>query len=607
MNRFSDSLIRLAACSLGLASGCLDARAASLSHDWRDIRNGQRLPSETYCDQPYVVQTRDSAWLCVMTTGRGAEGQSGQHIVSSRSLDCGQTWSPLTDIEPASGPEASWAMPLVADSGRVYVFYTYNAGNLRSVIAGNEYARQRVDTLGRYAFKYSGDHGRSWSTQRYYLPLRTTAIDRRNPYGGQVHFFWGVGKPITDRHQVFLGAAKVGSFGQGFMESSEGILFRSGNILTEASAELVLWDMLPAGDQGLQSVRGPVCDEHNLVALRDGALYCVARTTEGSPVHYYSQDRGRTWSPPEYATYAPGGRLLLHPRANVRLWKTASGNYLLWFHNHAGRSYEDRNPAWLCGGHEEHGRLHWSQPEIALYDPDPKTRISYPDLVEHEGRFWITETQKSIARVHPLDETLLHGLWNQHREARPVSAGRVFSWQAAAAPAHSVALPPWPALAQGGGFSLDLWLLLTAAAPYQPLLDARTAATDGLAVSLVAGPAIQIQFGDGICQARWQTDPGSITPGKLHHLVITVDGGPKVITMVLDGQLQDGNGLRQFGWGRFPAALDRVPGPAQALIASGPPAGLRHLWIYQRPLRTSEAVANFHAGPPMPATSGSGK
>ena len=76
--------------------------------DPRDIVNGFEIPSEGYCDQPYVVKTLDGAWLCVMTTGRGREGQHGQHIVSIRSVDRGRNWQKPVDIEPADGPEASW-------------------------------------------------------------------------------------------------------------------------------------------------------------------------------------------------------------------------------------------------------------------------------------------------------------------------------------------------------------------------------------------------------------------------------------------------------------------------------------------------------------------
>ena len=47
-----------------------------------------------------------------MTTGKGREGQQGQHVFSTRSLDRGWTWTPLADVEPADGPEASWAVRL---------------------------------------------------------------------------------------------------------------------------------------------------------------------------------------------------------------------------------------------------------------------------------------------------------------------------------------------------------------------------------------------------------------------------------------------------------------------------------------------------------------
>ena len=83
-----------------------------------DIATGREIPSEGYCDQPYIVKLGEGTWLCVMTTGTGHEGATGQHIVSCRSADRGRTWSALTDIEPADGPEASWAMPYRAGYGR---------------------------------------------------------------------------------------------------------------------------------------------------------------------------------------------------------------------------------------------------------------------------------------------------------------------------------------------------------------------------------------------------------------------------------------------------------------------------------------------------------
>ncbi|MBM3334480.1 hypothetical protein FJY63_07450, partial [Candidatus Sumerlaeota bacterium] len=115
--------------------------------DPRNIRNGHKIPSEPgYVDQPYVVITKDGNWLCTMTTGKGREGQVGQHIVATISRDQGRTWSDLVDIEPADGPEASWVTPFVAPSGRVYGFYTYNGDMIRT--SGTK--QIRADTLGWY-------------------------------------------------------------------------------------------------------------------------------------------------------------------------------------------------------------------------------------------------------------------------------------------------------------------------------------------------------------------------------------------------------------------------------------------------------------------------
>jgi hypothetical protein len=80
--------------------------------------------------------------------------------------------------------------------------------------------------------------------------------------------------------------------------------------------------------------------------------------------------------------------------------------------------------------------------------------------------------------------------------------------------------------------------------------------------------------------------------GKLHHVAIIVDGGPKVICFVVDGRLCDGGEFRQYGWGRFSPYLREANG-SESLIVDGAVQALR---IYGRALRTSEAVAHFRAG-----------
>jgi hypothetical protein len=362
--------------------------------DARNIRTGRAIPDEGYCDQPYVVVTDDGHWLCTMTTGKGVEGQAGQHVVAIRSGDRGETWSDRVDIEPAAGPEASWVMPLKVPGGRIYAFYTYNAddrapGPRRELPATN----RRVDTLGRTSSNTPTTTAAPGRDRRYDIPMRRMRIDRENDTGGDILFFWGVGKPIVHGDAAYLGFAKVGKWGvPGTMVTSQGVFLRSGNILAERDPAQLRWELLPEGDEGLRAPKGPVADEANLVALSDGSLYATYRTIDGYPCHAYSRDGGRSWTAPEYMTHAPGGRRLKHPRAANFVRKLGNGKFLYWFHNHGGEPahagawdpYAGRNPAWVAGGIERDGFLHWSEPEILLYDDDPKVRISYPRL--HRGR-----------------------------------------------------------------------------------------------------------------------------------------------------------------------------------------------------------------------------
>ena len=597
--------------------------------DPRHITNGREIPTEYYSDQPYIIKTDDAAWLCVLTTGGGVEGAAGQHVITMRSTDGGTTWAAPVDVEPASGPEASYAVLLKAPGGRIFCFYNHNTDNLRQVRADDPpFAGglcKRVDSLGYFVFKYSDDHGRSWSAQRYPLPMREMDIDRRNPYDGSVRFFWNVGKPFIHAGAAYVSVHKVVGFGEGFFTRSEGVLLKSANLLTEPDARKVTWETLPDGEFGLRTPPGggPIAEEQSYSVLSDGSFYCVYRSVDGHPVCCYSRDGGHTWTAPAYQAYADG-HLMKHPRAANFAWRCANGNYLYWFHNHGGRflrdrtngvnPYDDRNPVWLCGGVEADSAqgkiIRWSQPEIVLYDDDPYIRMSYPDLIEDGGHYYLSETQKDIARVHEIDPALLEGLWKQFERASVTQAGMILDLTGGTHPIPSVtpmpALPPfnkrdetradYGALDLRQGFTLELWLQCGTPAPGQTLLDTRTASGKGMAVLSAADEALEIVLNDGRTENRWRSDAHTLIAGQRRHVAIVVDGGPKIITFIIDGQLCDGAADRQFGWGRFSPHLRDVNGAPVLRIHSPNQGTLEHLRIYNRALRTSEVIANFRAG-----------
>jgi len=580
--------MRLLLAVLGVLWLILPAVGAE-TRDPRHITTGVPIPDEGYCDQPYVVITKDGNWLCTMTTGPGHEGQGGQHVVATTSTDRGRTWSKLVDIEPSTGPDASWVVPLVVPSGRVYGFYTYN-GDRVETLRGKKI---RVDMLGWYAYRYSDDNGRTWSAERYRLPIRTTACDRTNDWQGSTIIFWGICKPLVVDDRVFFSYTKLGKY---MLDQGEGWLFTSDNLLRESDVAKIRWEMRPEGEHGIRAEEfGSVQEEHNLVSLGGDRLYCVYRTTTGYPCHAYSDDAGRTWSKPEHMTYTPGGQRIKNPRACPKVWRTAEGKYLFWFHNHSGRSYQDRNPAWLAGGVLKDGRIHWSQPEILLYDDDPKLRMSYPDLVQQDGRYWVTETQKTVARIHELDKELLEGLWSQGEVKTIAKKGLVLDAGPEQLATGELKLPGQIDVRRTSGLSVEMIVRLASLAPGQVLLDSRDAKGAGLRLSTTEKGTVLLEASDGTATAAWDCDAGVLKPGKTHHLTAIVDAGPKIVSFVVNGVLCDGGETRQFGWGRYTGSLGDVSGTGKLHVGSSLEGQVKRVRLYDRYLRTSEAVGNFQA------------
>ena len=584
-------LMPLLLSSVGFAADIQSVRAV----DPRNLSNGLHIPCKNYCDQPYVVVTSNGAWVCTLTTGKGLEGQPGQHVVSTVSADQGKTWSEPVDIEPETGPEASWVTPLITPYGRIYAFYTYNGDNI--VTLPNSDKRVRADTHGWYAFRYSDDGGATWSAQRYRIPVRVTDVDRGNPWRGEVCHFWGIDKPKVKEGKVYFAFTKLGKF---FMLDGEGWVVESDNLLTERDPDKLAFKLLPEGEKGIRSpALGSVQEEHNLVPLAKSDLLCVFRLEGGTPGQSYSRDNGVTWAQPEPMTYGPGKRMFKTPRACPKIFKTSEGKYLFWYHNHGGKQWAGRNPAFLSGGIlKDDGFIYWSEPEIVLFDPTPSIRMSYPDLIEQDGKFWITETQKTVARTHPLDRALLDGLWNQATATNVCQKSLILEKaNAGDAPSRPAVPKEFGDLAQGG-FTVELWTKLDAPAPGQTLFSTLEKNGQGVRVMTaeIAGqPTLEIELCDGGRVASWHTDPGVVQAGKLQHVVFVCDFSAAVISVIADGVFCDGGAARQYGWGRTPLEMGDIRGSYQALLAPT----VKTLRLYSRPLRTSEAVANFRAGAPQ--------
>jgi hypothetical protein len=554
--------------------------------DWRNLATGHVIVQAGYADQPYVVVLPNGEWLCVATVGPGKEGQTGQHIAAMISADKGQTWSAPIPIESSQGPEASWAVPLLTPFGRVYVFYTYNGDEVKT-LEGNPI---RADILGWYCYKYSDDFGRSWS-DRHRLPLRITACDRTNNWQGRVQLFWGICKPQIAEQRVLFSLTKIGRY---MLEQGEGWVFCSANLLSERDPARLQWDLFPPGEHGIRNESfGSVQEEHNLVWLGGDVWYCVYRTTLGYPAHTCSFDGGKTWEEPALMSYEPGGRPIKNPRACPKLYRTNDGRLLFWFHNHSGTDFIGRNPAWLSAGEIRDNRVYWSQPEVLLYDPDPNIRFSYPDFFEDEGRYFVTETQKTIARVHEIDRDFLNTLFQQGSTAiiprdKPLVEMRTESTET------EKPLEKIIDLTRDDGFTVEIHATFDRYEPGAILVDNRDDQGRGFVLAVDDNHSLTFTMTDGKDAFSWSADADTLQPGKRQHIVIIVDSGPQLVMFVVDGKLCDGGKQRQYGWGRWKGPLGQVTG-SHVRINPAFPGRMQLFKVYGRPLRVSEAVSLYQA------------
>ena len=565
--------------------------AQSPENDWRNIKFGNSILASGYCDQPYVVIYPDRDWLVVFTTNEGHEGSKGQHIVSSVSKDQGKTWSKPVQIEMPSLESASWAMPYLTDYGRVYAFHTYNGDKIHELDGKNI----REDIIGWYCYKYSDDKGKTWS-KRYRLDVPVAAVDRMNDWGGDVQILWGIGKPVDVDQGMMFAFTRVGRF---MLDYSEGWYFRCDNINIERNIEKLAWKLYPESGHGVKNEKlGLINAEHNIFQMNDGKIYSMHRTIAGHPAEAYSSDGGKSWTLPEVPEYE-NGISLKNPRACPRIWKAQNGKYLFWYHHNGGWNFDTRNPAWISGGIEKNGEIVWSQPEILFYDDDPATRMSYPDLIEQDGKYWITETNKSNARCHEIPAEFMNMLWEQFEINKPVTKGLIAEWnrETIKTGIKMNANSNTDNNSFSVGFTLDFTIELGDLTEGQLIYSANDAA--GRSVILKTGDfgSIEIELNDGKITNKWNSDPGLITTYAEHCVTVSVDCRAMIIQFVVDEIVCNGRDFRKFGWGRFEAGMANFSFKEGSFgkLPEGqfrPEGKVTSFRIYDRPLLNTEIIGN---------------
>jgi len=627
--------------------------------DSRSLSNGTLMLRSGYLDQPYCDVLPSKRWICTITGSAGAEGSKGEHVAALWSDDAGKSWSKPVPVEPEPNtlPNA-YSMTLVAPAtgpkGRVYTIYNMNVQNITHDGPDGP-SLTRTDMMGGYFLRYSDDEGATWSSRRYPVPFRLTSIDTHNEWNGTTTIGWSVDQLKVRDGVAYFAFTKIGKYLLGPPESLW--VLKSANLLSAKDAADIKWELLPDGDDGIRPMQGQEQTHYEeahvlpLTGVGRPGFYVAGRTTVGWIVESRTADgTGRTgWSPSAHAQYFDprvsarglwiplgdsdgpfGGALsgLKNPRGPITMkhfehlssTTPGVGCYLLLFYNNNVRTYTARNPYWLSVGWEVAGvplksppTVLWSQPEVVLYDADDHSdRPGYPDFISHQepdGSWdvFITETQKTEARLHRIDRALLARLSMQHSiHGHP--GGEVLRLERHNS-TGSVEMPPLPSFdgsdsAKAGvdGLGLAITLLLAnhslSRAGQTLLSSVRTPNGGGLAV--VTGPAaggLTLEMSDGLSTFNLSTDAACSAalaqPGS-HFFGAVADGGPRIATLMVDGVLCDGAGQQDFGWGWFPS-LGSVRGASRMAVAPDYGGTIESSRLYDRMLTTSQLVGAFRA------------
>ncbi|MBM3861004.1 MAG: exo-alpha-sialidase [Verrucomicrobia bacterium] len=311
--------------------------------------------------------------LMVIWTQSTHEGQPDQHIVFSQSKDEGKTWSkPRIIAGPAKagqGNMASWAFPLVSKSGRIYVLYSQNVGKFDTF----------PHTTGRMDGIFSDDNGATWSKPQN-IEMPRTSRDNPDRSFPSNWICWQKPLRLTKDGRYYAGitrwtskAVKKNPTKSWISHDSVVEFMRFDNLddNPEVAQIKISWfafdkDAITVPFPGHPEVSA--CQEPAIVKLPDGRLFCVMRTSAGSPFWTVSSDDGKTWTPARRLLRRDGGKPLLHPLSPCPIYdvggnEAGGGRYALFIHNHDGnyKGYKPtdtghhRRPVYLVHGYFKPG------------------------------------------------------------------------------------------------------------------------------------------------------------------------------------------------------------------------------------------------------------
>jgi hypothetical protein len=443
--------------------------------------------------------------------------------------------------------------------------------------------------VGKMCYRYSDDNGETWSN-RFIIDMPVTAIDLVNQYhdNGIHQVFWSICKPILSSDgQMYFGFTKNGNY-----DTHEGAIVNSPNINTETDNTKIIWNFYPKGNLGIKSpTMGNVQEEHNIVELSNGKFACIFRTQLGYPAITYSSDSCKTWSLPKPMTYE-NGDTIRNPRACPRVFKCSNGKYVFWFHNNSF-VWGYRNPVWVSGGIEKNGEIAWSQPEVLLFDPTllNSLLLSYPDFIEDNGGYFVTETQKKEARFHKINSTLLDMLWNQDVKAQLIDDYLVADYKNLTGTSTNysikvLAKSRWDGVSVNiriNGFKANDTLVSARSADGQSFFNVITKDNGTVAINLYTNNTLILSYDCGSRLIHHDSQTENV-------ISFMLDNRTRVLSSMANGVLYNGDNIKKQGWVRLPPNFSFKPVDLLSIKSDA----VRELRLFNNGMHTSEMLSEYN-------------
>lgn len=340
-------------------------------------------------------------------TQASREGFADQHIVFTRSLDGGQTWSEpvlLQGSETVSNPRpiASWQQPMLSKSGRLYVLWNQQ-------ITGDKLHH------GAIFGAYSDDAGLTWSRPES-IAMPRMDMDPTDPLVPAEWCNWQRPLRLGEGGKYLVGCSRHGQAEYDDRKCCRVEFWQFENIDDDPEIEDIeisyfntnkdafdFSQVEGATNYGIKE--GPAIEEAAIVGLPDGRLFAMMRSSVGSPVWSLSEDKGRTWSRPKALRFRDGGKPVLQPRSPCPLYdlrgpEAFSGEYFAIIHNtfdfNSNTAYQNRGPLYLVKGHFVPGAeqpIWFSEPELINPRPAENSYYTSYTCVDGKGILWYNDTK----------------------------------------------------------------------------------------------------------------------------------------------------------------------------------------------------------------------